>query len=659
MTFLTPARVSQTTASPGTGGPYDLGAAATNFRAFRNAYADGTLVPYCRAGESASYEIGYGTLTFGATDTITPTVVLASSNANALVNWPAGISSIFAFELTGAAYPRQFSGNLTPSVDDWGNLLVYTGAGGHTLTVPALATVPLGFAFEVLNGGTGALSFALTGADTWQAPGISYSLVAGSSFRLVKGVTGWAVEGYVAPTGGPIPISSVIGLQAALDSLQSQIDAIDLEVTTLDGTVAALTVVVAGKQAASPILDGVVALAAGTGLTVKTAASSFAVRTLTGTMGQITVTNGDGIAGNPTVSLPSAILVPGTLEMTGVLSLASGAVGAPGLAFTAEAGTGLWYVSTGQLGIAAAGVGVALFRTRASAVNYWELYPAAAGNSPTINVAGTDTNITAQLASKGTGDIELIGNGLTRLRIAGAGVSTALLTLTPPVANTGGTLSLGITAGSATQVDFTLAALGAGSKHVFTAGGLTVAEAQGVASAVNFLRLVNAVTGAGPEIAAQGTDTNISVLLRPAGTGTVKLPTGTGLEFSSAGDTLKTAETALLFAISDETTAITTGTAKITIRAPFAMTLTQIPRASLTTASSSGNPTFDINVGGVSILGANKLSIDSGETTSVDATTPTTLVTTSIASNDVFTVDVDVAGTGAAGAKIYLYYRRT
>jgi hypothetical protein len=51
----------------------------------------------------------------------------------------------------------------------------------------------------------------------------------------------------------------------------------------------------------------------------------------------------------------------------------------------------------------------------------------------------------------------------------------------------------------------------------------------------------------------------------------------------------------IVIALSDETTNITTGTAKLTWRAPFAMTLTQIPRASLNTASTSGNPTVDIN----------------------------------------------------------------
>jgi len=120
----------------------------------------------------------------------------------------------------------------------------------------------------------------------------------------------------------------------------------------------------------------------------------------------------------------------------------------------------------------------------------------------------------------------------------------------------------------------------------------------------------------------------------------------------------KFVEQSMTIAISDEATALTTGTAEITFRAPFAMTLTQIPRASLSTASSSGLVTVDINESGTSILGANKLSIDANERTSVTAATATTLADTAIADDAEITIDIDAAGTGAKGLKVTLYYRR-
>lgn len=113
-------------------------------------------------------------------------------------------------------------------------------------------------------------------------------------------------------------------------------------------------------------------------------------------------------------------------------------------------------------------------------------------------------------------------------------------------------------------------------------------------------------------------------------------------------------------ALSNEVDAITTGTSKTIFRAPFAFTLgPTIPRASLSTASSSGLVTVDINLNGTSVLGANKLSIDATEKTSVTAATPTTLATTAIADDAEISFDVDAAGTGALGLKVTLYFRRS
>jgi len=107
------------------------------------------------------------------------------------------------------------------------------------------------------------------------------------------------------------------------------------------------------------------------------------------------------------------------------------------------------------------------------------------------------------------------------------------------------------------------------------------------------------------------------------------------------------------FAISDEVTTLTTGTAKVTWRTPFACTVSAV-RASLNTASTSGTPTFDINENGVSIL-STKLTIDANEKTSTTAATPAVISDSSLADDAEITFDIDVAGTGANGAKITLY----
>jgi hypothetical protein len=107
-------------------------------------------------------------------------------------------------------------------------------------------------------------------------------------------------------------------------------------------------------------------------------------------------------------------------------------------------------------------------------------------------------------------------------------------------------------------------------------------------------------------------------------------------------------------AASDETTALTTGTAKVTFRIPHAMTLTGV-RASLTTAQASGSIfTVDINQSGSSVLGT-KLTIDNTEKTSVTAATPATITTSALTDDSEITIDIDQIGNGTAtGLKITL-----
>ena len=105
-----------------------------------------------------------------------------------------------------------------------------------------------------------------------------------------------------------------------------------------------------------------------------------------------------------------------------------------------------------------------------------------------------------------------------------------------------------------------------------------------------------------------------------------------------------------------ETTLATTQ--KANIRAPFAFTVTDV-RASVFTVSSSGLPTFDVNKAGTSIL-STKLTIDVSEKTSTTAATPYVFggATAIFADDDELSIDVDVAGTGATGGVVLVYYVR-
>lgn len=106
-------------------------------------------------------------------------------------------------------------------------------------------------------------------------------------------------------------------------------------------------------------------------------------------------------------------------------------------------------------------------------------------------------------------------------------------------------------------------------------------------------------------------------------------------------------------ALSDMTTALTTGASKAYIRAPCGFTLTSV-RASLFTASSTGGPvTVDVNVAGATIL-STKLTIDDTEKTSTTAATPAVISSATIADDAEITFDIDDEGTGAAGLIVTL-----
>lgn len=116
----------------------------------------------------------------------------------------------------------------------------------------------------------------------------------------------------------------------------------------------------------------------------------------------------------------------------------------------------------------------------------------------------------------------------------------------------------------------------------------------------------------------------------------------------------------LIIACSDETTALTTGTAKVTFRMPpYGVTLSGV-YASLTTAQTSGSIfTVDINEAGTSIL-STKLTIDNTEDDSNTAATPAVISDASIAARAKMTIDIDQVGDGTAkGLKVLLVGART
>lgn len=71
-------------------------------------------------------------------------------------------------------------------------------------------------------------------------------------------------------------------------------------------------------QPHDPTLNSLVS--AGNGIMTKTATSTITPRTVTGTANEITITNGDGVSGNPTISIPTSVTFTGKTISGGTFS---------------------------------------------------------------------------------------------------------------------------------------------------------------------------------------------------------------------------------------------------------------------------------------------------------------------------------------------------
>jgi hypothetical protein len=132
-------------------------------------------------------------------------------------------------------------------------------------------------------------------------------------------------------------------------------------------------------------------------------------------------------------------------------------------------------------------------------------------------------------------------------------------------------------------------------------------------------------------------------------TGTVRTLTVPDASGTIALTTLIGAPCEFIVACSDEATDLTTGTAKVTFRAPYAFTLTAV-RSSVNTAPTGSTLIVDINNGANSAL-STKLSIDASEKTSTTAASAAVIDTDydDISDDAELTIDIDQIGSTIAG----------
>jgi hypothetical protein len=257
------------------------------------------------------------------------------------------------------------------------------------------------------------------------------------------------------------------------------------------------------------------------------------------------------------------------------------------------------------------------------------------------------------IASNNLSDVDTAATAFTNIKQAASTTATGVVELaTDAETNTGTDTARAITPANLTAWT--------GDTGVVTLGTITTGTWTGTNVAV-------AAGGTGSSTAA-GAATNL-------GLGTGDSPQHTGVNLGHASDTTLTRSAAGVLAVegvaqaaatgvnatkqviaiaaSDETTALTTGTAKATFHMPYGFTLTGV-KAGVTTAPTGAALTVDINEAGTTIL-STKLTIDVSEKTSGTAATPAVISDASLAVDALMTVDIDVVGSTIAGAGLKVY----
>ena len=202
------------------------------------------------------------------------------------------------------------------------------------------------------------------------------------------------------------------------------------------------------------------------------------------------------------------------------------------------------YGSSGATIVTASGTNAIAFQTAStgsqqvvvthtgSAVNYLQLTGAVTGGAPSILAQGSDTNISLSMASKGTG-ILYLGGGQTRIASNGSNTlylsgQSGAVNYTQITSSTTGYSPAFIARGSDTNVGLLFGAQNdanidfqaSGDPNAGT-GKLQLRIAPTV-SAVNYVQLTGSATGSGVTLSAQGSDTNIPLVLQPKGTGALQ-----------------------------------------------------------------------------------------------------------------------------------------
>lgn len=217
---------------------------------------------------------------------------------------------------------------------------------------------------------------------------------------LERGASGWAIVGpgtlgkpWVSNGGGADPAYQTLGIVGG-------------------GTNCA--------AASATCLDNITGFSS-TGMMARTGAGAYSFRTITGTANAVAVSNGDGVAGNPTLSLPAVVNIATSLALNGCT------IGAN--VFCASGSTFILSNSAAAFSVGANGATNPAFivdSSTASQVNGLKVTGTASGGGVGLTVVSSATNEPAGFNAKGSGTITIANTSTGGVSIGAGGGGVTL-----------------------------------------------------------------------------------------------------------------------------------------------------------------------------------------------------------------------------------------
>lgn len=548
-------RVKDTTLTTGTGAVTLSGTPPTGFRSFGAGVGDGNTTYYTIAGVGTSeWEVGIGTYTAAGTS-LSRDVVLASSNANALVPFSAGAKDVFVTYTAAKSVNYDASGNVNINITGQAALATNLFDG----TANAIPYQSAANTTTFLAAGSGVL-YSTGGAPSWsQTPTLtSLALTSGTVSTSPTNATDIANKTYVdtiaavglhyhQPVKYEVP-DTTGNLNATYNNGSAGVGATLTNAGTLgaftpDGTVAQVGDRILIYNQTNQFENGVyVVTTVGDGSTPWVLTRSSDTDTYAsgptglGEGSAFYITSGNTGAGETyEMNVPGTITF-GTTAITFV-QISSAQVYSAGTGLTL---TGTTFSLTAPVATALGGTGLSSF-TANGAVYATSTSALTTGTLPVLSGGTGQTSFTdGELLIGNTTGNTLAKGTLT----AGAGISVTNGAGSITIANTAPDQTVTLTGGSNITItgsypNFTIAA----------AGGGTVSSVSGTGS-VNGITLSGTVTSTG-SLTLGGTLSGVSLTTQVTGTlpianggtngtaspaaGAVAYGTGTAYAFTAAG----------------------------------------------------------------------------------------------------------------------------